>query len=144
MSQCSQDDLLFQHGGDVALSQHSQGDLSSVSHSVMMSCNPVATGKCSLLVDTALSFIKAYRLKGDKDSHRRIVGECFSNDAVEVAKRLLWDSCRHNLEAAGLSCQTRRDTDRRSQLVANLDDIMQAFDALDSSDLIPAIQPLSY
>ena len=139
MSQCSQDDLLSQHGGDVALSQRSQGDLSSVSHSVMMSCSPVATGKCSLLVDTALSFIKAYRLKGDKDSLRRIVGERFSNDAVEVAKRLLWDSCKHNLEAAGLSYHTRRDSDRRSQLVTNLDDIMQAFDALDSSDLIPAI-----
>ena len=58
-SQCSQDDLLSQHGGGVALSQHSQGDLSSVSHSVMMSCSHVATGKCSLLVDTALSVIKA-------------------------------------------------------------------------------------
>ena len=67
----------------------------TVSHSVMMSCSPVATGKCSLLVDTALSFIKAYRLKGDKDS--------LSNDAVEVAKRLLWDSCKHDFEAAGLS-----------------------------------------
>ena len=94
MSQCSQDDLLSQHGGDVALSQRSQGDLSPVSHSVMMSCSPVATGNCSLLVDTALSFIKAYHLKGDKDSLRRIVGERFISDAVEVAKRLLWDSCK--------------------------------------------------
>ena len=43
MSLCSQDDLLSQHGGDVALSQRSQGDLSSVSHSGMMSCSLVAS-----------------------------------------------------------------------------------------------------
>ena len=56
-----------------------------------------------------------------------------------VAKRLLWDSCKHAFEAAGLSYHTPCDSDGRSQLVANLDDIMQAFDAFDSSDLIPAI-----
>ena len=141
VSQCSQDDVLSQCGEDVALSQISQGDLSSVSHPVSMSCSG-ATGttcKCSLLVDTALSFVKAYRLKGDKDSLRRIVAQRFSNDAVEVAKKLLWEFCKHDLEAAGLSYHARRDSDKRSQLVANLDDIMQAFDALDSSDLIPAI-----
>ena len=38
MSRCSQDDLLSQHG--FALSQRSQGDLSSVSYSFMMSCSP--------------------------------------------------------------------------------------------------------
>jgi hypothetical protein len=75
-------------------------------------------------------YSKAYHLKGDKDSHRRVVGERFSNDAVKVAKRFLWDSCKHDLEAAGLSYHTHRDSDRCSQLVANLDDIMQAFDAL--------------
>ena len=42
----------------------------------------------------------------------------------------------HDLEAAGLSYHARRDSDKRSQLVANLDDIMLAFN---SSYLIPAI-----
>ena len=141
VSQCSQDDVLSQHGDNAALSQSSQGDMSSVSHPVSMSCS-AATGttcKCALLVDTTLSFVKAYRLKGDKDSLRRIIAERFSNDAVEAAKKLLWDSCKHDLETAGLSYHARRDSDKRSQLTANLDDIMQAFDALDSSDLIPAI-----
>ena len=35
MSQCSQDDLLFQHGGDVALSQCSQGDCFSLCYDVL-------------------------------------------------------------------------------------------------------------
>ena len=107
--------------------------LSSVSHSVMMSCSPVATGKCSLLVDTALSFIKAYRLKGDKDSLRRIVGERFSN---EVAKQLLWDSCKHDPEAAGLLYHTHRDSD-----VASLWQTWMILyrHLMLSSDLIPGI-----
>ena len=41
--------------------------------------------------------------------------------------------------AANLPFQARRDSDKRSQLTANIDDIIQAFDALDSSDSIPCI-----
>ena len=43
MSQCSQDDVLSQHGENVALSQISHGDLSSVSHPISISCS-AATG----------------------------------------------------------------------------------------------------
>ena len=51
--------------------------------------------------------------------------ERFTSEAIVVAKRLLWDSCEHDLETAGLSFQVRRDSDQRSQLVANLDDILE-------------------
>ena len=91
------------------------------------------------LVDTVLSFIAAYRLKGDTDSLKKIVVERFCNDDVEAAKRLLWDSCSSHLLAKGLVFHTRRDSDRRSQLEAHLDDIIHAFDVLDSSDSIPTI-----
>ena len=40
-------------------------------------------------MDTVLSFIAAYRLKGDTDSLKKIVVEGFCNDDVEAAKRLL-------------------------------------------------------
>ena len=44
------------------------------------------------------------------------------------------------LEANGLVFHARRDSDNRSQVVANLDDIIvQAFEVLDSSDTIPTI-----
>ena len=43
------------------------------------------------------------------------------------------------LEANGLVFHARRDSDNRSQLVANLDDIVQALEVLDSSDTIPTI-----
>jgi hypothetical protein len=54
-----------------------------------------------------------------------VVAEHFSPKEVEAGKRLLWDYCRGDLEANGLLFHVRRDSDRRSQLVANLDDIIQ-------------------
>ena len=113
--------------------------------SVLMSsrlspCNTVTTGtNYPLLVDHVLSFIKAYRLKGDNDSLRSVVKERFSSESVETAKKRLWDSCMSDLEALGLTFHSRRDSDNRSQLAANLDDILQAFEALDSISLIPVI-----
>ena len=81
--------------------------------------------------------IEAFRLKGDANSLKRIVSERFSSDAVDTAKSLLWDSCGQLLEEAGMPYQSRRDSDRRSQLSANLEDIIMAFNALDTNDLIP-------
>ena len=49
---------------------------------------PVTNRHKPLLVDTVLPFIAAYCLKGDTDSLKKIVVERFSNDNVEVAKRL--------------------------------------------------------
>ena len=39
-----------------------------------------------------------------------------------------------DLEAAGLQYHARRASDKRSKLTANLDDIIQAFNCLDSAD----------
>ena len=46
-----------------------------------------------LLVNTVLSFVVAYHLKGDTDTLKRTVGEQFCNDDVLAANRLLWDHC---------------------------------------------------
>ena len=44
-----------------------------------------------------------------------------------------------DLEAAGLQYHARRASDKRSQLTANQDDIVQAFNSLVSADLVPSI-----
>ena len=111
----------------------------SEQHSSSTGGSPVTTRPNPPLVDTVLSFIAAYRLKGDTDSLKNIVVERFSNDDVEVAKRLLWDSGGSYLLAKGLVFHARRDSDRQSQLVAHVEDILRAFDVLDSSDAIPTI-----
>ena len=72
-----------------------------------------------------LCFIKAYRLRGD-------------TDALLVAKAKI-DICCHNLEAASLGFQAQHDSDKRSQLVANLDNILRAFEVLDPNNLSPTI-----
>ena len=43
-----------------------------------------------------------YRLKGDIESLKKRVCEHFSSTDVENAKRVLWDYCRQELEAAGI------------------------------------------
>ena len=84
----------------------------SEQHSSSTGGSPVTTRPNPPLVDTVLSFIAAYRLKGDTDSLKKIVVERFSNDDVEVAKRLLWDSGGSYLLAKGLVFHARRDSDR--------------------------------
>ena len=51
-----------------------------------------------LLINTVLSFIKAYRLRGDTDSLKRAIHECFSTSEVETAKQLFWQFTKHDLE----------------------------------------------
>ena len=104
------------------------------------SCNVVDVGiDCMSIVDPVLSFIKAFCLRGDVDSLKRIIVDHFSSSSVEASKRSLWGSCYYLLDKLGLPHVTRRDSDKRSQLLANLDDILTVFKVLDSKDMIPPI-----
>ena len=118
--------------------QSSQVGLSSVLTQPSGNEHNINTPK-PLLVDTVLSFIVAFRLKGDKASLKQVVTERFCNEDVVVAKKLLWENCAVHLEACGLQFHYRRDSDTRSQLMANLEDLLQALDTLDSSGLLPSI-----
>ena len=102
-----------------------------LSPSIGRTSNLASVGtNCSFVVDPVLSFIKAFRLKGDSDSLGRVVRDRFSSATVETAKRLLWDSCSQSLEVANLPFQVRRDSENRTLLTANLDDILVAFDLM--------------
>ena len=102
-------------------------------------CDLSSNLSSSLLVDTALSFVKAFRLKGDADSLRMVVRERFSPKEIEKAKLNLWNFCKSDLEANGLQFHARRDSDKRSQLMADLSDLLKFFDVLDSVDQVPPI-----
>ena len=65
--------------------------------------------------------------------------ERFSSDDVNAVKKGLWDCCNSVLFATGISFHARRDSDRRSQLEANLADLLGACDIFDSSDSLPTI-----
>ena len=100
--------------------------------------NSVGTSHSMFIVDTVLSFVKAYRLKGDTNS-LKTKNERFSGASVCAAKKVLWESCADALRALNLPYQQRRDSDKRRQFTADIEDIIIAFDALDSNDSIPPI-----
>ena len=131
--------VVLSRGQDKSMPGCSQDTSTSVPYSGVLPPNLSLQASCPILMNAALSFIKAYRLKGDNVSLKKSVCDHFSSEDVELAKKVLWDHCKHDLEAAGLVYHIRRSSDRRSQISANMDDIIQAFLVLDSSDLIPPI-----
>ena len=99
----------------------------------------VSTSCDAFVVDSVLCFVKAFRLRGDKESLKSKMCERFSGAAVCTAKKLLWDSCAEALRSLNLPFQQRRDSDKRKQITADVEDLLLAFDALDSVDSIPPI-----
>ena len=93
-----------------------------------------------MLIDVPLAFIKAFRLRGDKVNLRSNVLERFDQAAIEQSKQSLWEACKSDLDAGGL-CFHQRHSDRRAQIEADLDDVLVAFDLLNSNikALIPPI-----
>ena len=65
--------------------------------------------------------------------------ERFDQSAVEHSKRSLWESCKGELEGAGLVYHQRCGSDKKEQIDADLEDILAAFDALDAKSSIPPI-----
>ena len=63
----------------------------------------------------------------------------FTAPLLTAQRKTFGIAVQKELSAANLPFHARRDSDKRSQLIANLDDIIEAFDVLDSSDLIPPI-----
>ncbi len=92
-----------------------------------------------MLTDPVLAFIKAYRLRGDNDGLKGAVADHFDTAAVADAKKKLWDFCKQDLTSLGLSFQSRRDSERRSQLTADLEDTLSMFESLDSVEKLPSI-----
>ena len=93
----------------------------------------------TMLIDVPLAFVKAFRLRGDKVNLRSNVLERFDQAAIEQSKQSLWEACKSDLDAGGLCFHQRRSSDRRAQIEADLDDVLAAFDLLDSKALIPPI-----
>ena len=67
------------------------------------------------------------------------VTERFSASNVDTSKKLLWDHCMDTFQAKNFVFHVRRDSDKRSQLAANLEDLIQMFNILDSVGKIPPI-----
>jgi len=58
---------------------------------------------------------------------------------VESAKKDLFSVCKDCQQASGLVCKQRRSSEKRDQAMADLEDILSAFDVLNSSNNLPDV-----
>lgn len=91
------------------------------------------------IVNAVLAFVKAYRLKGDVCSLKAAVLDKFDSFLVESAKKELFSACKDCLQASGIVYKQRRSSEKRDQVMADLEDILGAFDALDGSNHLPEV-----
>ncbi len=91
-----------------------------------------------MIVDPVLAIIKAYRLRGDMEGLKRASSSRFDSCMTAQAKKVLWENCQVDLKATGWVHQSRRDSEKRSQVCADLDDLFAAFEKLDDADKLPS------
>lgn len=113
---------------NVTLSQHlSQAKSSLPSLSSSLLCNPV------------LAYVNAFRLKGDVSSLRQALSEGFSVSEIDDALKCFWDYSHSELESSGFVYRHRRGSEKSPVLELVMDDLLVAFDKLDTNDQIPPI-----
>lgn len=86
-----------------------------------------------------LAYIKAFRQRAALDSIRDHVLGKYSAPVVRAAKDTLWENCQDDLSRLNLEKRVRRTSPSRPQELADLDDILEAFDALDDDGCLPDI-----
>ena len=99
----------------------------------------VTVGCHHIIVDPALAFIKAYRLRGDVVGLKQAVLSVFDCTSLATAYKSLWDNYEDNLSFCGLTFYQRRTCEKRQAADTFLADIIIAFDKLDTSDKLLAI-----
>ena len=86
-----------------------------------------------------LAYIKAFRQRADSESIRNhVLGKYIAN-AIRSAKISLWENCKDDLSRLKLEMKVRRSSSTRPQELADLEDILEAFDVLDSDNCLPEI-----
>ena len=128
-------------GSNIAIGSHlsSLGFDTSRPQSPSLSQPSSSAPNPSLIVSPLLSFVKAFRLRGDVSTLKKAVTACFDSSSLIEAHKLLWDFCGDSLKELGLVYHSRRSTDKRDAFEATLVDILSVFDKLDEADSIPPI-----
>ena len=92
-----------------------------------------------LLCSPVQAFIKAFRLWGGINALKQAALGRFSIPMLADAKKALWEVCNDDLTSLELPFTPRRSSEKRSQAMADLEDILHAFGKLDAVDKIPDI-----
>ena len=91
------------------------------------------------IVNPLLAFVKAYRLRGNIASLKKLISAHFDLSSLIDAHKYIWDYCGDALEQLGLTYHSRRSTDKRDAFEAILSDILLAISKLDDDDKLPHI-----
>ena len=86
-----------------------------------------------------LAYLKAFRQRADYESMRNQILSKYDGSSIRAAKDILWRDCSTDLARLQLEKKVRRSSSTRSQELADLDDIIEAFDALDSDASLPEV-----
>ena len=86
-----------------------------------------------------LAYLKAFRQRADCESIRNQILSKYDAKSIRAAKAILWSDCSTDLSRLKLEKKVRRSSTVRSQELADLDDIIEAFDTLDSDACLPEV-----
>ena len=86
-----------------------------------------------------LAYLKAFRQRDDCESIRNEISSKYVAKSIRAAKDILWSDCSTDLSRLKLEKKVRRSSTVRSQELADLDDIIEAFDTLDSDACLPEV-----
>ena len=79
-------------------------------------------------------------MHGDAAPLKKVLIEGFSDVELSGAMKSLWDFCQGKYKSLSYMYHSRRATDKCSVIDAVADDLLFAFEKLDSADSIPPIQ----
>lgn len=106
---------------------------------VVTCCDSVTEQLLMTINNGVLAYIKAFRQRADTDSVRNHVLGKYSSSLIRSAKDVLWEGCSEDLGRLKLEKKTRRSSSTRPQELADLDDILEAFNVLDDDNCLPEI-----
>ena len=86
-----------------------------------------------------LAYLKAFRQRDDCESIRNEISSKYVAKSIRAAKDILWSDCSTDLSRLKLEKKVRRNSMVRSQELSDLDDIIEAFDMLDSDACLPEV-----
>ena len=106
----------------------------------VVTCCDAATEQLLMTINSGvLAYIKAFRQRPDIDSVRNHVLGKYSSSLNCSAKDVLWEGCSEDLGRLKLEKKTRCSSSTRSQELADLDDVLEAFNVLDDDNCLPEI-----
>ena len=91
----------------------------------------------AFVIEPVLAYVKAFCQHADWLEVRGAVLNSYDSVAIRKVKDVLWVECCAKLDELNLKKIRRRDTSKRTQAKADLDDILDTMEKLDGQQVLP-------